>query len=44
MARRVEQRACKTVEELQDVIADELDKIEPELLQNLVRSMPARCS
>ena len=43
MAHRVEQRTCETEEELQDVIADEWDKIEPEVRQNLARSMPARC-
>jgi len=46
LARRVEstqQNTCETVEELQDVIADEWSKIKPEVLRKLWRSMPARC-
>ena len=43
LARRVEQRTCETMEELQDTVADEWNKIEPEVLLNLARSMPARC-
>jgi len=43
LARRVEQRTCETVEELQDVIADEWDRVEPETLQKLAHSMPTRC-
>ena len=43
LARRVEQRTCETMEELQDTVADEWNKIEPEVLQNLAHSMPARC-
>jgi len=43
LARRVERHTCETVEELQDVIADEWGKIEPKVLRKLARSMPTRC-
>ena len=43
LQRRVEQRTCDTMEELQDVISDEWNKISPDLLQKLAHSMPARC-
>jgi transposase len=43
MARAVEHHACETMEELQDVIAAEWDKVDKELMKKLARSMPARC-
>ena len=43
IARRVEQYQCTTVEELQDVVADEWGKTDPQLLIKLVHSMPQRC-
>ena len=41
--RRVEARAPKTVEELQDVIAEEWEKTPKSLLLKLAHSMPKRC-
>jgi len=43
MARAVEAHQCETVEELQDVIAAEWDKVDKELILNLTHSMPKRC-
>lgn len=43
MARAVEQHACETQEELQDVIAAEWDRVDAELMRKLVDSMPKRC-
>lgn len=43
MARRVEQFHCDTMEELQDVIAAEWDKIDADYMRTLVHSMPRRC-
>lgn len=42
MARRVEEHACATMEELQDAIATEWDKTEPDYMRKLVHSMPTR--
>lgn len=44
MARAVEARPAETVEELQDVIADEWDKVDKAILQKLADSMPRRCA
>jgi uncharacterized coiled-coil protein SlyX len=43
MARRVEEFQCDTMEELQDVIAAEWDKIDGDYMRTLVHSMPTRC-
>jgi transposase len=43
MARAVEHHACETMEELQDVIAAEWDKVDKDLMKKLARSMPSRC-
>ena len=43
MARRVEARPASTIEELQDVIAEEWERTSPALLRKLARSMPERC-
>jgi hypothetical protein len=43
LARSVELRKCDTMEKLQDVIAEEWDKVDVELLRTLVHSMPDRC-
>lgn len=43
MARAVEKHACETMEELQDVVADEWDKLDKDALLKLADSMPARC-
>jgi uncharacterized coiled-coil protein SlyX len=43
MARRVEEFQCDTIEELQDVIAAEWDKIDGDYMRTLVHSMPTRC-
>jgi len=43
MARRVEARPASTVEELQDVIAEEWERTSPAYLRKLARSMPQRC-
>src|SRR5215217_637048 len=43
MARAVELHQCQTMEELQDTIAAEWDKINQEYMQKLAHSMPARC-
>ena len=42
MARRVEEFQCDTMEELQDVIAAEWDKIDGDM-RKLAHSMPSRC-
>jgi hypothetical protein len=39
----VEEFACETMEELQEVVAAEWDKIDAEHMETLVRSMPNRC-
>ena len=44
MARAVEQHACETMEQLQDVIAAEWDKVDPQLMRQLACSMPQRCA
>ena len=43
LARAVEKHACETMEELQDVVADEWDKLDKDALLKLADSMPARC-
>ncbi len=43
LARRVEARPASTLEELQDVIADEWERTSPAYLRKLARSMPKRC-
>src|SRR3954469_10559809 len=43
LARRVEEFQCETMEELQDIVAEEWKKTDKELLRSLVRSMPERC-
>jgi hypothetical protein len=43
MARRVEARPASTMEELQDVIAEEWAATDAEFLRKLARSMPKRC-
>jgi len=43
MQRRVDTHSCETMEELQDAIAAEWAKIDKELLEKLVESMPQRC-
>ena len=44
LARRVEKQTAETMEELQDIVEDEWNKIEVETLQNLANSMPTRCA
>ena len=43
LARRVEQFQCETMEELQDIVAEEWAATSPKLLCTLAQSMPARC-
>ena len=43
LARRVEARPASTMEELQDVIAEEWERASPAFLRKLARSMPKRC-
>jgi hypothetical protein len=43
MARRVEEFQCDTVDQLQNVIAAEWDKIDGDYMRTLVHSMPRRC-
>jgi hypothetical protein len=43
MARRVEARPAPTIEQLQDVIAEEWAATDVNLLRKLARSMPKRC-
>jgi len=43
MARRVEARPASTIDELQDVIAEEWERTSPAYLRKLARSMPERC-
>jgi len=43
VAKAVEERHATTMEELQDVVAEEWEKVDTDLLAELVRSMPARC-
>jgi transposase len=43
LARRVEARPASTVEELQNVIAEEWERTSQALLRKLARSMPKRC-
>jgi len=43
LARRVEQFQCETMEELQDIVAEEWKKTPKKLLRTLARSMPKRC-
>jgi transposase/uncharacterized coiled-coil protein SlyX len=43
LARRVEKFQCETMEELQDIVAEEWKETDKELLRTLARSMPERC-
>ena len=43
LARRVEQFQCDTMEELQDIVAEQWKKTPKKLLRTLARSMPERC-
>jgi len=43
LARRVEARPASTIEELQDVIAEEWERTSPAYFRKLARSMPKRC-
>ncbi len=43
LARRVEEFQCDTMEELQDIVAEEWKNTDKELLRTLARSMPERC-
>jgi transposase len=43
LARRVEEFQCETMEELQDIVAEEWKKTPKKLLRKLARSMPVRC-
>jgi Transposase/DDE superfamily endonuclease len=43
LARRVEQFQCETMEELQDIVAEEWKKTPKSLLRKLAHSMPKRC-
>ena len=43
LARRVEKRPAATMEELQDIVAEEWAATSPEFLRTLAQSMPARC-
>lgn len=43
LARRVEQYQCETMEELQDIVAEEWKKTPKKLLRKLARSLPERC-
>jgi len=43
LARRVEQFQCDSMEELQDIVAEQWKETDKELLSKLARSMPERC-
>jgi transposase len=43
LARRVEKFQCDTMEELQDIVAEQWKKTPKKLLRTLARSMPKRC-
>jgi len=43
LARRVENFQCDSMEELQDIVAEEWKETDKELLRKLARSMPERC-
>jgi transposase len=43
LARRVEQFQCDSMEELQDIVAEQWKETDRELLSKLARSMPQRC-
>jgi len=43
MARAVEQHQCETMEQLQDVIAEEWEKLDRKLMKKLAHSMRKRC-
>jgi transposase/uncharacterized coiled-coil protein SlyX len=43
LARRVEEFQCETMEELQDIVAEEWKNTDKDLLRSLARSMPERC-
>ncbi len=44
MARAVEQHACNTMEELQDVVAAEWERVDADYMRKLAHSMPKRCA
>ena len=43
LARRVEEFQCDSMEELQDIVAEEWKNTDKELISKLARSMPERC-
>jgi transposase len=43
LARRVEEFQCDSMEELQDIVAEEWKNTDKDLLRTLARSMPKRC-
>jgi len=43
MARRVEKRPASTMEQLQDIVAEEWEATSVEFIKTLINSMPARC-
>jgi len=43
MARRIEARPASTMEQLQDIVAEEWERTPLDLLRTLAHSMPARC-
>jgi transposase/uncharacterized coiled-coil protein SlyX len=43
LARRVEEFQCETMEQLQDIVAEQWKKTSKKLLRTLARSMPERC-
>jgi uncharacterized coiled-coil protein SlyX len=43
LSRRVEEFQCDTMEELQDIVAEQWKETDKELLRKLARSMPERC-
>ena len=43
LARRVEEFQCDTMEELQDIVAEQWKETDKELLRSLAHSMPERC-
>lgn len=43
IARACEQHQCATMEELQEVVSEEWNKVDHELMRTLAHSMPARC-
>ena len=43
LARRVEEFQCDSMEELQDIVAEQWKETNTDLLRRLARSMPERC-